>query len=72
MEESRHQEQKSSDLEAASGNTNNVLSFDRILHEIGEFGLYQTISAILTGFALLFASISMFNFVITASMPDHR
>lgn len=48
------------------------LSFDKILKEIGEFGLYQVINSVLTCIALIFATFALFNFVFSAGDPEHR
>lgn len=72
MEESQTRQPKPSGLAAATENAKDPISFDKILQEIGEFGLYQLITGALTGLALLFAAISMFNFVFSASVPEHR
>lgn len=45
---------------------------DDILLEIGDFGLYQVLVAILTGMVMLLASAAQFNFVFTGDVPDHR
>lgn len=73
MKESRENEQ-AADVESPeqAETTANVLSFDRILDEIGSFGLYQLLIGIGTGFALLLTAIALFNFVFSAGVPDHR
>lgn len=48
------------------------LSTERILNEIGGFGLYQIIIGFATGFALVVSSYDMFNFVFASAIPKHR
>lgn len=49
-----------------------LLTFDKILQEIGEFGFYQVTNAVLTSVALIFTAFSLFNFVFSAGIPEHR
>lgn len=68
-----HEQAGSRDSESISNqNDESSLSFDRILTEIGEFGPYQFIVAVSTGFALLITTFSLFNFVFSSAVPDHR
>lgn len=78
MKESREHEQ-STDVESTQDveqhhieTTASVLSFDRILDEIGSFGLYQLLIGVCTGFSLLLTAIALFNFVFSSGVPDHR
>lgn len=72
MRESHEQSGSRDSASISSQNVENSLSFDRILTEIGEFGPYQFIVAISTGFALLITTFSLFNFVFSSAVPDHR
>lgn len=50
----------------------NDLTCERILNEVGGFGLYQIIIGIATGLALVVSSYDMFNFVFASAIPKHR
>lgn len=63
---------KSSDDESPAKKSSNSLTFDEILQEIGEFGLYQILVGILIGLVLMLTSSALFNFVFTSEIPDHR
>lgn len=58
--------------ETTTKNSQNDLTLDRILSEIGEFGLYQKLIGIVTGIALVISSYDMFNFVFASAIPEHR
>lgn len=58
--------------ETKTRNSKNELTLDRILSEIGGFGLYQIIIGIVTGVALVISSYDMFNFVFASAIPEHR
>lgn len=62
----------SSDKESTNKTNNNSLSFDDILYEIGEFGRYQILAGILMGIAFLLTTSTLFNFVFSSEIPDHR
>lgn len=48
------------------------LSCDRMLQEIGEFGLYQILVALTTGTALCITGFTAFNFIYASNVPPHR
>lgn len=48
------------------------LSCNRILREIGEFGLYQILVGLTTGAALCFSGFSAFSFIFASNVPPHR
>lgn len=60
------------DTDLANQNGQTPLSFDKILKEIGEFGMYQVTNSVLTCIALIFATFALFNFVFSAAIPEHR
>lgn len=55
-----------------SESSKSELSLDRILSEIGGFGLYQILISIATGLALMLSSFGLFNFLFAAAIPEHR
>lgn len=48
------------------------LTSDRILSEIGGFGLYQMLIGIASGVAILLSSIDIYTFVFASVIPEHR
>lgn len=48
------------------------LTSDRILSEIGGFGLYQMLIGIASGVAILLSSIDIYSFVFASVIPEHR
>lgn len=48
------------------------LARDRILEEIGQFGLYQILVGITTGIALCITGFATFNFIFATTIPEHR
>lgn len=60
------------DTDFTNQNEQAPLPFDKILTEIGEFGLYQVTNSVLTCIALIFATFALFNFVFSAAIPEHR
>lgn len=52
--------------------SNEIISFDVVLREIGEFGRYQIINGILTCLVIAISTCALFNFVFSAAIPDHR
>lgn len=53
-------------------NRNDIISFDSILEEIGQFGRYQIINGIFTCLVIAISSNALFNFVFSDIEPDHR
>lgn len=51
---------------------NNIISFDTVLKEIGEFGRYQILNGILTCLVITISTCALFNFVFSSAIPDHR
>lgn len=49
-----------------------IITFDVILQEVGEFGRYQILSGILTCLSITLSTCALFNFVFSAAVPDHR
>lgn len=47
-------------------------TFDDIYNEIGEFGLYQILVVLSTGFVFFFGSFVTLNFIFGVDVPDHR
>lgn len=47
-------------------------TYDEILHEIGDFGVYQILVAVYVGFALACGSFVTMNFVFAADITEHR
>lgn len=67
--------EKSADIKPTADNNgaaDDKVPVDDILVEIGDFGLYQVLVAILTGIVMLLASSAQFNFVFTGDVPVHR
>lgn len=48
------------------------LSPDRLLEEVGDFGMYQLLVGATTGAALVITALAAFNFVFVAVVPEHR
>lgn len=47
-------------------------TFEHIYNEIGEFGLYQILVVLSTGFVFFFGSFVTLNFIFGIGVPDHR
>lgn len=52
--------------------SSDIISFDTILNEIGEIGLYQILNCVLTCVAVAISTFALLNFVFSQSIPDHR
>lgn len=48
------------------------LSSDRIFLEIGGFGLFQILVGLASGAALISASLTIYNFIFAADIPEYR
>lgn len=71
MKQSREADQSSYD-ELSKKDTKNPFSFDEILQEIGEFGLYHILVSVSIGFVLLLTACTIFNLIFSSEIPDHR
>lgn len=71
-------EQTTNLIHSPDGDTNHdssakVLSFERILKEIGECGRYQISIGLASGIVLAFGSFTILNFVFSSIIiPEHR
>lgn len=74
MEKSREVVSKPPESEALIEDmaSKDSLSSDRLLKEVGEFGLYQLLVGATTGAALVITALAAFNFVFVAVVPEHR
>lgn len=61
-----------SDTELNNGQNKKLSTFDHIYNEIGEFGLYQILVVLSTGFVYLFGSFVTLNFIFGIEVPEHR
>lgn len=46
--------------------------YPEILHEIGEFGLYQVLVGLTVGFVLAYGSMVTMNFIFAIDIVEHR
>lgn len=68
-----HQPVQLSDDEVDNESTDKPLDFDKMLRfEIGEFGRYQILVAISSGFIAAIVSFVTLNFMFSGTIPDHR
>lgn len=48
------------------------IDFERVLQEIGEFGLYQKVNYVLLCLPVIFAAANSLTYVFTAASPNYR
>lgn len=61
-----------SKLKSITPNMNRRVDFERVLQEVGEFGLYQKVNYILLCLPVIFAAANSLTYVFTAASPTYR
>lgn len=58
--------------DTSSAELPNIISFDAVLREIGEFGRYQIFNGILTCLVIAISTCALFNFMFSTAITENR
>lgn len=72
MKQSSDDPKYPSGIEAVNKHSEDALSSDHIFKEIGEFGIFQILVGFASGAALILASLTIYNFIFAADIPEYR